>query len=177
MKGIIVVDVERCLGCKSCELACAVAHSESKELTKAIVEEPRPEPRVSVESGDQCSIPMQCRHCEDAPCVAICPAEALVKLDVGKPVLLRKERCIGCSMCILACPFGVLKMSRDGRVITKCDLCVERLGQGQEPACAEACPTGALRYMTVDEASKEKRTAAVERFLVELRKGNDVGRV
>jgi len=177
MKGIIVVDVERCVGCKSCELACAVAHSESKSLVGALAEKPRPQPRVTVEGVEDSSLPLQCRHCEDAPCVAICPAEALTKLGVGEPVVLDTRRCIGCKMCILACPFGVLKMSRDGTVITKCDLCIERIEQGDQPACVAACPTKALKYMPIDEAIEKKRKGAAKKFLVELSRSGDAGSV
>jgi carbon-monoxide dehydrogenase iron sulfur subunit len=171
MKGIIVVDVERCMGCKSCELECAVAHSKAKSLIEALLEEPRPVARVTVEAIEGYSLPMQCRHCEDPPCVAVCPSQALTKLGVGEPVVLKNDRCIGCKMCILICPFGVMALSRDGKVITKCDLCIERLEEGHEPACVRACPTHSLRYMSVEEALKEKRTTAAKRYLVELRKG------
>jgi len=172
MKGIIVVDIDRCLGCRSCELACAVAHSRSKDLVAALAEEPRPEPRVTVEAVGEYSLPIQCRHCEDAPCVSICPSQAMTKLGVEEPVVLDNDRCIGCKMCILVCPFGVLNVNRDGTIVIKCDLCIERLEEGEDPACVSACPTRALRYMRVEDIVEEKKAAAAKRYLVEIRKGS-----
>ena len=148
------------MGCLNCELACAVAHSKSKDLLGAIEE--GAEPRVDVVPFGQRAIPLQCRHCEDAPCVAVCPTGALQKHQPEAPVLIDQDLCIGCKSCMLVCPFGVISLSTRGKAIVKCDLCVERLAQGQEPACVEACPTGALKFGTLEEylASVRARAAA-----------------
>jgi len=167
MRGMIYVDPERCMGCHTCEMACAVAHSESKDLFKAIYEEPRSKPRVVVEAVGRTSVPLQCRHCEDAPCVAVCPTRAMAKLEDG-PVVVREELCIGCKACILVCPFGAVAMGPGGKVAHKCDLCIERLEAGEEPACASSCPTGALRFVPAEEVAREARRRAAERFLVSL---------
>jgi len=165
MKGVIVVDVERCLGCRSCETACAVEHSVSKDLFKAIEEVPLPQYRVTVEAVGELSAPLQCRHCEDAPCVQICPTHALEKVGPGQSVTVKKELCIGCKWCILVCPFGVIGMDRAGKVIIKCDLCLERTEAGKRPACVEACPTGALNFLELREVTKKKR----REFLVDFK--------
>ena len=170
MKGVLFVDVERCLACKSCEIGCAVEHSRSKDLSMAILENPVPQSRVSVEIAGDVSVPLQCRHCEDAPCVAICPTKAIEKLGIEEPVLIKEELCIGCKWCILVCPFGVIKLSRDGKVITKCDLCLERTKEERNPACVESCPTGALQYKSIHEISAEKRKETVKDFLVAFEK-------
>ncbi|MFQ6066866.1 MAG: 4Fe-4S dicluster domain-containing protein [bacterium] len=167
MKGIIVVDVERCLGCKSCELQCAVAHSKSDDLFKAIEEVPLPQYRVTVETAGELSAPLQCRHCEDAPCVQVCATHALEKVGPGQPATVKKELCIGCKWCILVCPFGVIGMDRAGKVIIKCNLCRERTEAGRLPACVEACPTGALKFIEIETLIKEKR----REFLVDFDKG------
>jgi len=162
MSKIIACRVERCLGCRSCEVACAVAHSESKDLRGAVRQSPRPQRRVSVESAGRGGLPIQCRHCEDAPCVTVCPTGALAReTDLG-PVLVTAERCIGCRMCVLVCPFGVIAMSRDGRAAVKCDQCIERTAAGEDPACVSACPTRALVYVEIDEVTRRRRKAAVE---------------
>lgn len=158
MQGTIFIDMERCQGCKSCEIACAVEHSKSKSLFQAVLEEPRPQTRVQVEPVGQLSAPLQCRHCEDAPCVTVCPTKALEKQGVEGPVLVREELCIGCKWCILVCPFGVIGLSREGKVIIKCDLC---FGREDGLACVEACPTKALRFITVAELNKETRRKAL----------------
>jgi carbon-monoxide dehydrogenase iron sulfur subunit len=165
-KGMIVVDPARCLACRSCELACAVAHSRAKTLMGAICESPAPESRVSLEVAEDLTLPLQCRHCEDAPCVAVCPTHALSKSEAEGPVLLNQEACIGCKSCVLVCPFGVIHLSRDGKAMIKCDLCIERLEAGRQPACVSACPTGALRFESTAETAEATRRRAAREFLV-----------
>ena len=155
MPRVIAVDVEKCVGCHSCEVACAVAHSAAKTLFEAIQEQSLPQPRVSVVAVGEMSVPVQCRHCQDAPCVEVCPKEALQKPDPEGPVIFDPELCTVCQLCILACPFGVISLSSDGKSIIRCDQCAERVQQGGEPACVEACPTGALQFLTVDELPSE----------------------
>ena len=164
MKGMIVVKSDRCLGCKTCELACGVEHSRTKSLATAIREEQPPRPRVRVESGCGFKVPLQCRQCENAPCVAICPTNALHRKDKDSPVLIDQNLCIGCKWCILACPFGVIRMDDDSHAIIKCDQCFERLERGELPACVEACPTHALTFKNLDEVVADKRDA----YLVQI---------
>jgi len=162
MSKVIACRVERCVGCRSCEIACAVEHSASKTLRGAVRESPRPQRRVSVEMAGAHGLPIQCRQCEDAPCVAVCPTGALHReTDLG-PVLVESEYCIGCRMCMLVCPFGVMGLSRDGKAAVKCDQCIERTSAGQDPACVSACPTGALQYVEMDDYLRQRRKAAVE---------------
>lgn len=158
---MLVIKVEKCLGCKSCELACAVEHTDSKNLYTALHESPRPKSRVRVEQGAGFAVPLQCRQCSDAPCMAICPTTALYRVDADSPVMLEHERCIGCTWCLLACPFGVITLDATGGAVVKCDQCFERVQNGGLPACVTACPTGALEYKTVEEAVAEKRDASL----------------
>lgn len=169
MKGMLVISSEKCLGCRSCEIACAIEHSQSKDLFKAIGEDPLSQYRVQVETVEDLTLPLQCRHCEDAPCVTVCPTHALEKLTTDSPVNLKEELCIGCKWCILVCPFGVIKLRRDRKVIIKCDLCQERTKEGKQPACVEACPTGALTFIEIEKIGKQKR----EEFLVSLAKSEE----
>ena len=164
MNGIILINPEKCLACKTCELQCAIAHSKSNDMAKAICEEPLPQTRVKVEAADNLTIPLQCRHCEDAPCVKICPTKATVKSEPEGPVLIKDELCIGCKWCLLVCPFGVIHMGREGAAVTKCDLCFERLAKGELPACVAACPSKALQFKSIEETTKEKRKEYLVRF-------------
>jgi len=141
-------------------MACAVAHSGTANLFEAIQQRPQPQTRVTVLLAGNAPVPLQCRHCEDAPCVEICPSHALQKPDVEGPVTIRQELCIGCKSCIIVCPFGVIGMSQDGKTVVKCDLCIERTEQGEQPACVEACPTQALALKDVDEVAAERRKLA-----------------
>lgn len=170
MKKVIYIDLEKCLGCRSCEIQCAVAHSAAKSLLGALREDPLPLPRVQVEAAEGCVMPLQCRHCEDAPCVTVCPSGALKKLGLEQPVIFEEERCIGCMTCVLACPFGLIRPDRKEAVV-KCDFCIERQEQGEEPACVVACPTGSIQVRTLDEVVKEARRKTAEAVLVSFKVG------
>ncbi len=168
MKGLIVVDVKKCVGCRSCEIGCAVEHSKTKQLFSAISEQPLPQSRVVVESSDHRNLPLQCRHCQEPPCLNVCPTKAITKEDAGEAVLIDSDLCIGCKSCILVCPFGAVALSLDHKAILKCDFCMERTSKGQIPACVCSCPTNALQYTSVEQLTKEKR----REFMVEFLKGS-----
>jgi len=152
MKGMIVVDFAKCTGCHTCELMCAVAHSASKTLCGAIMETPRQKPRIHVKLIGKTSVPMQCRHCKDAPCISACPSDALTKPDgENGPVLLNLELCTGCNSCVPACPFGAIIPDPSGEKVQKCDQCIEGLKADEIPGCCSGCPTGALKFVTHDK--------------------------
>ncbi len=152
---IIVTDLKRCLGCHSCELACAVSRSAAKTLLGAILEDPKPATRVQVRRVRNQPVPLQCQQCDDTPCVAACPTTALSRAGKDETVLFKREYCIGCSSCILVCPFGAIRRA-DGGVMAKCSLCWDRLIEGKQPACVEACPTKARRLADANEVAEEK---------------------
>ena len=160
MDKVIAINIEKCLACKSCEIACAVVHSESKVLQEAIQESPKPQRMVTVEAAGEYGVPIQCRHCEAAPCVEICPTGAIQRPDEESPVVVDADLCIGCKLCMLICPFGVLKIGKEGRAIIKCDMCYELLKEGQLPACVQACPTKALQLVSLEELTKSRRQKA-----------------
>jgi anaerobic carbon-monoxide dehydrogenase iron sulfur subunit len=157
MDKIIVVNINTCIGCHTCALSCAVAHSKSKELNKAIYEKDKPYSRLSVEKIEDKTLPIQCRHCEDAPCIAVCPSKAISRKNEKSPVTLDNAKCIGCHACILICPFGVIKKGPDGKSLIKCDLCIERLEEGKNPACVESCPTKSIKFTSVEKVNAEKK--------------------
>jgi len=162
MSKMIVVHEERCLGCRSCVLECAVAHSRAGDLVEALQAGEKLQSRVHIEPFKEFGMPLQCRHCEDAPCQAICPTEAIHRPSEKGPVLIEAERCIGCKYCLVVCPFGIIQLSRDGKAVVKCDLCIDRTEAGEEPACVTACPTGALEFVELDDLLREQRRNAVE---------------
>ena len=163
MTKVIVVDDERCLACRQCMIECAMAYSDTSGLAEAVRSHDPPQARVYVESGEHYGIPLQCRHCQDAPCISICPTEAMHRDSHTGPVLLDEDRCIGCSFCIMVCPFGVIDLRRDGKAVVKCDQCIQRTEAGQEPACVAGCPTGALRFVEMDKWLRERRRQAAGR--------------
>ncbi len=160
----VIVNIEKCMGCHSCEIACAVAHSSSKELESVMRAGEKPRYRINVEAYGIKAVPVNCQHCEEPACVAACPTGAVHRKAKGEPVLVDTERCIGCSMCVMACPFGVITLSSDGKGVLKCDQCIERLAKGMEPACVAACPTKALQYIEEEEANRAKRRKTAERM-------------
>jgi formate dehydrogenase iron-sulfur subunit len=91
-----------------------------------------------------------CKHCTDAACLDVCPTGAIFRTEFGT-VVVQEDVCNGCGYCVPACPYGVLdKREEDGRIF-KCTLCYDRLGDGQEPACAKACPTDSIQFGELDE--------------------------
>jgi carbon-monoxide dehydrogenase iron sulfur subunit len=154
----IFVRVDRCLGCHSCEMACAVEHSQGKSVHGATGEHPQPKPRVYVEglSSNQ-SLPVLCRHCEEAPCMHACIAGAISRTN--NVVTTNPDKCIGCWTCVMVCPYGVIGRHLEEHKAYRCDRCPERT----VPACVSACPTKALVFRTVEDYSKGiRQTAAIE---------------
>ena len=174
MKKAIYIDIRKCLACNSCVLACAVEHSISKNRIEALSESPRPKARVHMVAADGMAVPLQCRHCEDAPCVAICPTNAIEKLGPQEPVIMHNEKCIGCKFCIVVCPFGIISLSDEGKAALKCDRCIGRQKEGNLPACVEACPTHAIQFLSIDEINAKKRESTAKKEVAALA---DVGRL
>jgi carbon-monoxide dehydrogenase iron sulfur subunit len=148
------------MGCKSCEIACAVAHSKSRSLLGAIFEPVPPRKRIFVQAVEQRSVPVNCRHCEEAACVKVCPTGAMQKNAVTGVVSHDRSRCIGCGFCEMSCPFGVINRCPDSKIVVKCDLCPDL----EKPACVEACPTRAILFITAQEAQQKRRQLTAELF-------------
>lgn len=165
---IIEVIVERCQGCHSCEIACALAHSKYNNLIEAIYGDERLYSRIILEIDGDDVIPMHCRHCTDAPCITVCPTAAMSRSGAKEPVVLNSDECIGCNACVKVCPFGIIKAEPGSQSLTKCDLCINRLKKGKIPACAEACPVKAIRFTSIKDLSADRRKEILNKFLVSL---------
>lgn len=128
----VILNLDRCIGCSSCRIACTRTHQENLNLTQAKAE-------------DVAAFPGHCRHCDRPACEAACPKDAIVK---GPDGIVRRYpfRCIGCLSCAVACPFGAIQPMLLRNVTTKCDLCYQRLEEGLEPACVTTCVSGALTF-------------------------------
>ncbi|AFM39334.1 Fe-S-cluster-containing hydrogenase subunit [Desulfosporosinus acidiphilus SJ4] len=152
----ILARSERCLGCKSCELACAVAHSSSKTLFQALAEPQLPQRRIFVESNGEQNFPLQCRQCLDSPCVHACICGAMhIDLKTGL-IQVDSQKCVGCMMCVMVCPYGVIAEIHSARQAAKCDRCLDL---DYNPACVSACPTGALEFTEVQDFTHNSRKA------------------
>ena len=135
----LTFDASTCLGCKSCELACALVHSTSGTLEGALAESPRPEPRVAVALGPHGLEALRCEQCQEPLCTYACKSGGLSRNAETGAVTLDAERCVACWMCVMVCPHGVRPSLRREQAV-RCDLCAERA----VPACVEACPTRCL---------------------------------
>lgn len=159
----IVVDIEKCTGCRTCELRCAVERSSvSKSLQGAVREKIKPVSRVKVEASEGGSLPLQCRHCKDAPCLDACSTGALHRDPETETVIYDDSKCITCWMCVMVCPFGIISPSRERGMIQKCDRCFDMEG----PYCVDACPTGALMFIEtkdLEDMTREKRRGVLKR--------------
>ena len=136
----ISVDVDHCLACKSCEVYCAVAHSASRSLHKALTESPQPLPRIKVKNTHRARAePALCRHCKRPPCVQSCERNAIRKDAKTELTVIDRSICVGCEtmLCISACPFGAIILKRNTQIVLVCDQCVD-IG---EPVCVQVCPT------------------------------------
>ncbi|NQT06792.1 MAG: 4Fe-4S dicluster domain-containing protein [Candidatus Omnitrophica bacterium] len=152
----IFCDITKCVACRTCELACATEHSVSKDVYKLLKEDEQPKRRVRVSATPNESISIHCQHCKDAPCVAACMSGAMHKDEKSSATMHDKEKCVGCWMCVMACPFGAIVRDVKNRIAVKCDLCPDR----DDYACVAACPTKALFAGTEEDFKKtlkEKR--------------------
>ena len=143
------VDPARCIGCQACVNACAECDTH------------RGVPMIHVDYLDRKSsiatVPTVCMHCDDPTCAQVCPADAIKKGDDGVVHSSLKPRCVACSNCVLACPFGVPRMIVAAEQMMKCDMCYDRTSTGGRPMCATVCPSQALAYVTPEAIARSRR--------------------
>ena len=146
---VFVIDQSRCIGCEACVQACAECGTHRGQ---SLIHLERVDRATSTQTA-----PMVCMHCEDPTCAEVCPADAIKQTEEGIVQSALKPRCIGCSNCVLACPFGVPKYVGDFDQMMKCDMCQDRSSEGLTPMCASVCPSEALWYGTVEEFDATRR--------------------
>jgi DMSO reductase iron-sulfur subunit len=141
-------DMTKCIGCRSCEVACNEQNGNPASLRWRRIGE--------IEGGswpntDRYYLSMGCNHCLNADCLKGCPVNAYTKDPVTGIVLHSADACIGCQYCVWNCPYSVPQFNPERGVVGKCDMCHGRLTQGLEPACANACPENAIEIEIVDQ--------------------------
>lgn len=159
---MFVIDQSRCIGCEACVQACEECgtHRGQSLIHLEFVDRD-----VSTQTA-----PMVCMHCEDPTCANVCPADAIKQNEDGVVQSALKPRCIGCSNCVNACPFGVPKYFALPDQMMKCDMCYDRTSVGLAPMCASVCPSQALWYGTASEFTETRRGELIH----EYRFGNQV---
>ena len=151
------IDPERCIGCQACVNACAECdtHKGHSMIHLEFVDR-----RTTVQT-----VPVVCMHCDSPTCAEVCPADAIKRTGDGVVQSARKPRCIACSNCVIACPFGVPKMESELNLMMKCDMCYDRTSVGKKPMCASVCPSQALFYGTRAEVEALRpRSTAINTF-------------
>ena len=159
MAKMLMIYPDLCTGCFRCELACSFYHDGEFRL---------PASRIHVHSWEMegISVPTTCEQCEEAPCVTVCPTSAMYQNATLSCVSWEKEKCIGCRMCTLACPFGAVVYETSRRRILKCDLC------DGAPECVTFCPVNALEYLDEADAMRSRQKHVVgelKKTFVEVR--------
>jgi len=149
MTKVLIIEYEKCVGCRTCEMACSAKHTATINPYQS---------RISVVKWDIGGegIPIACSHCESAPCQAICPVIAIARDESLGRVVIDYDKCIGCRLCVAVCPFGAISYDSITSKVIKCDLC-----EG-DPLCARFCSYGALEYLDVSEHTNRKRREVAE---------------
>ena len=139
-----VIDDNFCTGCASCAIACKDKYDLKVGMNyrKIISEESGTFPNVSVKWST-----VACKHCKDPECIKACPADAIYKREEDGIVLIDKEACIGCKMCIEACPYDAPQFNDETEKCEKCDGCIDLLKEGKKPYCVQVCNSRVLDFI------------------------------
>lgn len=159
----MAVDLDRCVGCQACAVACAVENEvpegfARRRVGEAVVGWDLDDLRLQF-------LHMQCYHCANPPCIPVCPTGA-THINRDGLCLVDYNICIGCRACVSACPYG-MRYPHPRGFVDKCSMCDHRIYSGRHPACVEACPTGALVFGDLDDPNSAISRAAAAASRVE----------
>ena len=178
----LVIDLNVCVGCHACVTCCkewntsGIGRPAGRRAALRRGSRParsstacRPSRSATFPDTQTVHFPKICLHCEDPPCVPVCPTGASYKREEDGIVLVDYDKCIGCKYCAWACPYGVRELDEERKVMTKCTLCVDRIydealpEEDRKPACVMACPTSARLFGDVHDPDSEVSIAIRER--------------
>lgn len=169
----IVVDLDRCIGCHGCEIACK--NENDVELGSYWNKVVQVGPYGEYPHLQQYFLPVMCQQCEESPCTHVCPTGASYRDPETNIVLVDKEKCIGCKYCMMACPYGVRSWNETERVVEKCTLCGQLTAAGELPACVAACCGAARFYGDLDDPDSDASKAIAEAEESAVHRLKDVG--
>ena len=157
MSKVLMINSEKCTGCRQCELVCSVSHDGISNPSRSRI-------NVIKWESEGLYIPMACQQCEDAPCMSVCPVKAIERDQELDCVQVDHDVCIGCRLCVAVCPFGAMNFNTIDKKVFKCDLC-----EG-EPYCVRFCEVKAIEYVDADTLSmSKKRDAALKQYTAQTR--------
>ena len=151
MTKMLIIDFERCRGCRLCEIVCSAKHTDTCNPARA---------NIHVVKWDEIGFffPMRCQQCDDAACMTVCPRKAIYRDEDRDHVLIDYDQCIGCKACIIACPFGAMSYDVVFKKVIKCDLC------DGDPLCVKFCPVEVIDYIDANNVNFRKMRNAAYRF-------------
>lgn len=158
-RRFVSVDPDKCVGCQVCEYICSWTKEKAFNPLKSRIRVVRLNPLVNVS--------ITCRLCEDPPCVAACPRDALTQSEENGTILVDEDKCNGCGWCIEACDYGAIMLHPDRKVVFVCDLCKDK---PDGPQCVKWCPEEALDLVTADVLAQKARITATRKLFQEALK-------
>ena len=161
MAKILMINHEKCTGCRLCELVCSVSHEGVSNPTRSRI-------NIIKWEAEGLYIPMSCQQCEDAPCMTICPVKAISRDQALDYVKINYDVCIGCRSCVAVCPFGAMGFNVIDKKVFKCDLC-----EG-DPQCVRFCDVKAVEYVDANQLNIIKKREAAQKQSIAQRKAFDL---
>jgi len=159
MSNLLAVDLDKCTGCRTCEIVCSLRHFGESNPTRSMIKVLRYE-----RFGDYLiNVPIVCQQCEMPMCKEVCPVNAISQDPKTEAYVVDATICLGCRLCVAACPMGAIEVDQEKRISSKCDLC------GGDPMCVKFCVMEAISYVPRDEIGWENRRKSAEKISERLK--------
>jgi Fe-S-cluster-containing hydrogenase component 2 len=158
---VLMIDYEKCTGCRLCELVCSVKHDGISNPMRSRI-------KVMKWEAEGLYVPMSCQQCQDAPCLKGCPVKAISRNVEMNRIEVDYDTCIGCRTCVSVCPFGAMGFNTIDRKVIKCDLC------DGDPQCVRFCEVKAVDYVNASDVALKKKKIAAHRLSAAGKEGTSL---